>query len=244
MACTTQRLRQIESLVAGELSAETVTDLLDHVESCPDCSHALDVAAELVAAGAAARAEVTLRAAGPAIAFSLRAPLLALAAGILLAIGVWTLLRPPSRAELVTRLAAIEPLPGTTAALRSGTGDRGAWWRTAMESYERGDLRATAESLAPRAAERPTDALLHLYLGIARLELEESDLAVDALEIAARTGEGMLQEQALWYASHARLAAGDLPAAINTLERLAALAGDYELDAHEKLTQLRALGED
>jgi hypothetical protein len=113
-----------------------------------------------------------------------------------------------------------------------------------MERYAAGDYAGAADALAGLASVLPADAparaLVWLYLGIARAQTGRTAEAVGALDEAARAGTGLVRERALWYRANARLALGETEAALGELRALAALGGDYELNAREKAEAIEA----
>jgi hypothetical protein len=258
MACTTERSRQIGDLVAGQLGSGSttvarkpsgitgVTEILDHLAHCAPCSEEFDLACGLVAA-----AERTKNTGEPLFepaerALDWRIPV-SIAAALLVSLGLWVYWSDPATtggpsSGNWTELASVAPLPAVEGVLRADSTDsRGEDWASAMQHYAAADHAEVVELLVPLAENRPTDALVSLYLGISLLELGETRSAGLTLENAARHGEGLLVERALWYLAHAHLALEEPDAAVEVLQRLTALEGDYELDATDLLKEIQRL---
>lgn len=243
MACSNERSRAIGDLVAGRIDSAEAQELLEHLETCSPCSIEFDLASELVATGeGGGLADSPI--AVPTLDW--RVPV-GIAATLLVTLTLWIVFLENDRSRdngghgsNLSQLAAVEPLPAVESVLRGDPDQRrNQVWSDAMQRYAAGDYAATIALLAPIAAERPADALTQLYLGVASLETGASADAVAALERAAQHGEGLLTERALWYLAHAQLAQRDVARAIETLQRLIAAEGDYELNARDKLEAVR-----
>lgn len=237
MACRTERSISIGDFVSGHLAPEHALELLDHVETCLDCSRELDLAAGMVAAadkrGAAAFARPGRR----------RWLLLAAAAAGIAVVGLyaWNRFDDVRCRRALVELASLEPIAVSDVVLRGADGisDPGLY-RAAIERYAAGDFAAAETKLADLLADAPENPLFALYLGVARLQVGKAAEALAPLETAAARGEDLVQERALWYLASARLALADGPGAIEILERLVARAGDYEPNARDKLSAVRA----
>jgi tetratricopeptide (TPR) repeat protein len=237
MACTTDRSTEIGDLSAGRLDAQASGALLDHLERCGECSAEFDLVADLLAAadreGPAlfARGRSRIRLVHGASA------LLAAAAAVLLAVVIW---RPGPGAPSLSDIASTEPIPAASALLRSeAPSPRPREYLEAMDSYGRGDYAGAAGRLVAFLEGAPADALANLYLGVCRLQTGDPGEAIAPLRRAAEGGDGLLRERALWYLGNAHLAAGDGERAREVFDRLAALGGDYEPNAREKLRAIR-----
>jgi len=240
VACTQARSEAIGDLAAGRLDARASEELLDHLERCAACSAEFDEVADLVAG--ASRLDARAR----RILAERRHAWIALAAAVLILVTALALFGPavlaPGNGERsVAELASLDPVPVVESTLRTGELPDAAARRfeEAMESYRDGDFERAAQDLAAVAVEAPDDPLTHLYLGIARLQLDEHRDAVAALEVAAGAEPLLLRERALWYLANAWLARSDVDRAHSTLEDLAAIEGDYELNARDLLDAIR-----
>ncbi len=242
MACTPQRAFHIGELCGSRLDAAGATELLDHLERCDACSQELDMIADLLLCGErAAPAEpgfsarrLRMRLVLGAVATAAAAVLLVLVMtrdGTERRIRGLARLAPPPAAGLVLRGEPDEEVAGSTpGALRE-----------AMRHFTAGDFALAAERLALLAQSSPDDPLALFYLGLARLQLAADENALAALERAASLGEGLLAEQALWYAANAHLARGEGELARAALLRLVELDGDYEPNARSLLSKLEPL---
>jgi len=236
MACQTERSIAIGDLVSGNLPAEPAIGLLDHVETCEACSRELDLAARLVAAAE--------RRGDAAFALSPRRRWLRFAAvaAAVLVIGflAWIRLDAARTRRAIVELASLEPIAVSDVVLRGAEGNADPErYRRAIERYAAGDFAAAEGEFAALLADAPENPLVALYLGSARLQLGQPAEALPPLETAAERGEGLVQERALWYLAGAKLALVDGPGAIEVLERLLALEGDYEPNARDKLSAVR-----
>jgi hypothetical protein len=107
-----------------------------------------------------------------------------------------------------------------------------------MAAYADADWAEAARALRVVAAERPTDALAHLYLGIAELQRAAFADAIAPLRVAAQHGTGLVGERGLWYLANAHLHELRVDDARAALQRLRDLDGDYALNADELLRRL------
>ena len=236
MACTEERSDRIAAFSAGRLDAEEMTEFLDHVEVCSECSEELDLAADLVA---------TLKVARPALKRPLvrRLHLLTAAAAVIAFFGFARFLGDDSGEPVsLADLAQLAPLPSVPFVPRAvDTPEEVELFSTAMEAYAALDFTAAASLLAECSAAEPGDALTHLYLGIARLQLGELASAVESLEQAAELGGGLLRDNARWYLANAHLALEETGDARRILAALASEESEWELNARELLEAIEAL---
>lgn len=246
MACTRSRSEVIAELAAGRLAVDAAGEFLEHVGDCPQCSAEFDLVADFVAGAEAAGqgffAGTGLAATGGAgrLRPFPRFAAVAAAAAVLATVALWLVMARPVAPD-VAELATIDPIAATPGVLRGESGRElldsaleayaAARWSDAASGFE--------QVLGAGEATGPAAALPSLYLGIARLQLNDAPAAVAALEVASEVGAGLLRERALWYLANAHLLAGDAPAATQVFGRLARMEGDYELNALEKLEQLR-----
>lgn len=246
MACTPQRSERIAELVGRRLDAAATSELLEHVESCSECSRELDLVADLLHAPAlqAVPAAATPR------RFALRRVLAAggLAAAVLLFLFLPT--REEGSTEGCQRLARLAPPHVAEVLLRGESGgdvsgsQAAARFSEAMQGFASGDYASAIPMLEGCTREQPSNALAFFYLGLARLQLgdrEQDALALEALRKAQDLGEGLLAEQALWYRANAHLARGEGEAARLLLLEVIERDGDFEPNARTLLAELEAL---
>lgn len=228
MACTEQRREQIAALAAGRSDADAAANLLQHVTACLECSEELDLIADLVAAEPET----------PATGLPRRTGMMLLAAAAVLAVLLWS---PWTAASPWADLAEVAPIQAPPANLRGPEEEaRGADYVEGLRAYRTADFAAAEEALRRVAAQRPGDALVHLYLGIARLQTGSPSAAVEPLRVAARSGTGLVRERGLWYLAGARLLLERPAEARAALEELRAEAGDYAANAETLLEALDA----
>lgn len=267
MACTAERSEAIGDFAGGRMDEHQSSELLDHLAVCASCSEEFDTVADLVAA--MTPVAVSGNAPSPSMSPSLPPPsppsrspasrgpigslpvgLLALAATVVVALGAWKLLLAPdgspSATDRLVALARIEapPSPGTGSVLRSAALKPGlnARYEKAMTAYAGADFAEAARLLAQISAAAPDHVPTHLYLGISRLQIDDTWSAIAPLTAAATNGTGLARARALWYLANAHLALGDAIRAGDILETL--VGTDYELNARELIEAIDAvLGE-
>lgn len=240
MAHTRAHSDDVADFAAGRMDAERSAAFLDQLEACADCSAELDLVADVVAAGERGAIQVTLGDRRPI----LRLLPLAAAAAAVLALYLWIPSGGPQEGpKTFADLARLEPLPAAGLVARSGDPEIDALLDAAMERYAAGDFAAAEKELAAAAALEPDRSLVHLYLGIARLQTGRPIEAIPALEEAARTGEDLVGERARWYLANALLAVGRTNGALVELEAIVDEGGDYELNARDLIAALRVLAE-
>jgi hypothetical protein len=232
MACSPERHDQIAAFGHGRLDTEAAGELLVHVADCRACSDEFDAVADLLAA----RAAIAARCA-PARPLPFRR-FVALAATAAAAVLVLLLWQPWRATDSVRGLANLTPLAAPESLLRGDPGERGAEFSRGMAAYGAADWAAAVQALRSVVAERPTDALAHLYLGIAELQRAAFAHAEAPLTVAAQRGTGLVAERGLWYLANAHLHQQRPAEARAALEQLRALDGDYALNADELLRRL------
>ncbi len=241
MACSSRRSEEIGDLAAGRLTGEAADALLDHLDSCPECSREFDLAADLVALSARRGAAIFAPRRRTLVA------VLAIAAAVLLAVwlGLYLGREGDSRATRLAMLASTEPLPTASLVLRASTPEPASPdYAAAMEFYAASDFPRASARLAQVVTASPDHSLANLYLGICLLQTGAVAEALGPLERAARVGEDLLRERALWFLGNARLKLGDAAGAIEAFTQLEELGGDYLPNARDRLASIReALGE-
>lgn len=239
MACTREHGTEIGELAGGRLDAARAEALLAHVETCAACSAELDLVADLLDSARALRLSeglVRRRSLRPRVV-----AVLALAAAVV----AWLfVLRPAAPERSLRTLAQLAPPPLAELVLR-GQGGLQPGEEARLESvrahFAARAYAAAAEDLGVLLEARPEDALTHFYLGVARLQLGQHELALAALRRVAEAGEGLLAEQALWYSAQAQLALEHGLEARALLQRLVDADGDYEPNARAQLALLEPL---
>ncbi len=233
MACTPQRSAELAELSGGRLDAGGAAGLLEHLEQCPACSEELDLVADLLRLGRGAPSATRRR------------TRLRLVVGAALAVAAaWLLvlaLVPRANGRRIEHLARLAPPPAAGLVLRGGPEPEDERLAEGLRLLGARDFAGAAERLALVLRSRPDDPLALYSFGLARLQLAVDDEALSALERAAELGEGLLAEQALWYAVNAHLARGEGERARAGLQRLIALDGDYEPNARALLAELERL---
>lgn len=234
MACTRERSLAIGELCGARLDAAGAAELLEHVERCGACSEELDLAADLVRAGAG-RAQGTVH----ALPRRRRVLLFGLGAGLAAAALLVLFLGPRDGAseQRIQALARLAPPPAAAVVLR-GSGEEGEARDQALRFFAAGDFAAAAGRLAQVVESAPGDALAWFYLGVAHLQQAPDEAALAALRCAAERGEALLAEHALWYLAQAHLARAEGAPARRVLVRLIELDGDYEPNARALLAEL------
>jgi len=242
MACNKERSDQLAEMAGGRLAAEASGELLEHIEACPACSGEFDLAADLVRVGA--EEGLVLRPLTPLR--SLPRPLvrvaMALAAAAVLLIAFVLVGGNDDPQSMWREMAQLDPPPAIDQVLRGSDSQAldSPLAERAFELYRAGDYRGASDLLARVLADAPENALAAFYLGVSRVQTGELEPAATALEKAAHSGEGLLQERSLWYLANTHVALGDVAAARAVLQRLVALDGDYLLNADELLARIDA----
>lgn len=239
MACTRERSNAIGDLAAGRLSAAGAEDLLEHLDSCPECSAEFSLVADLVGASERQGGSVSSR----PRAIKLLRPVLSAAAAVLIAVTIWWAVSDRGESGVTLRsLAEKSSLPSTGSVLRTaGQTQRDHVLKNAMELYSREDFAGAEKELSRVIELEPDNALAHLYLGISRLQAEMTSQAVPPLIRASELGEDLVQERALWFLGNAYLMLDQGHRALETFKTLEAKEGDYELNARDLAARIREI---
>jgi hypothetical protein len=172
----------------------------------------------------------------------------AIAAGLLLAVGVgWQLVKPerPAAAPVAKSvvagpnlelLARLEPPVWRDNVVRGLPGAEDAAFRAAMKLYAAGDYKAAWDGLEP-LAKLPAAAF---YGGICELELGQTAEAAARLAGVIGLGDTPWLEQARFFRAKALLKAGDVAGASAELKSVVVLQGDLEAEARRLLAALEA----
>lgn len=147
----------------------------------------------------------------------------------------------PSRIELVGQLARFEPPAYRPSTLRSVESDGQRRFREAMASYEAGEYAVAAQGLREAARVLPDAAEVHFYLGVSELREGRVAEARAALETVIAGGSPIFEEDARFFLGKAHLVAGDVEEARVSFARVAALAGDREVEARRLVAAIDAL---
>lgn len=108
----------------------------------------------------------------------------------------------------------------------------------AFKQYDQGDFKTAAESFGSLISQDPSNLDWIFYLGLANLEIQESDEGIDAFEkiLEASTNEWL--EPARWYLGLAYLQAGKIKNAKETFQQIASDGNSYSERAEKLLGKL------
>ena len=133
MACTRERSNAIGDLAGGRLSAADAEDLLEHLDSCAECSAEFSLVADLVGASERQGGNISSR----PRAIKLLKPVLSAAAAVLIAVTIWWAVSDRGESGVALRsLAEKSSLPSAASMLRTtGQTQRDHVLKKAMELY-------------------------------------------------------------------------------------------------------------
>jgi anti-sigma factor RsiW len=186
---------------------------------------------------------------------------LALAATLVLGVGMAVVLTRPIPGETETTLAVgtalnragsgetlfrrhFEPYPSTRPLVRGMSDDRGSHdvagedaVSSALALYQARDYRGALSALEERRDRPPRDPMVLFYAGVSRLALGHAREARQDLEQVALLGESEFRTPAEWYLALAHLRNGDIDAARSRFERIAEAGGFYRAQAQALLSE-------
>jgi tetratricopeptide (TPR) repeat protein len=163
----------------------------------------------------------------------------ALAAGIIVCVGVTVFLARPGANEVLFR-AHFEPYPSPQPIVR-GDGVSNARSNT-LALYEARDYRGALAGFQQWLNGRPTDPLPRFYSGLCRLALGESAQAVTDFEQVRKLGSNALEAPTDWYLALAYLRSGNVPEARSQLQRIVDRGGFYQEQARILVSELEGRG--
>ena len=260
-ACSDENTELLVELQHGRLSAADAEAMLEHLAGCEVCAAAFEFRLDVETAVTPEIARPTSQNKPMATGVSAttrpapwyrRPRILGVAAAFLITVvGVWTTIgvyrnTNPTRRG-ITHLADLTPVPFIEGTLRGSSEDTSASavreFRDAMDAYGGGDYPLAASRLMRLQGRAPQDAKVHLYLGIARLQLRQFPEAQRSLERAREHSDGLLHERAVWYLAMGAIASGQASAATRHLRALRDLGGSYATSAAELLQKIGAASE-
>jgi len=173
---------------------------------------------------------------------SLRLALVAAAAVLAVAAGVFLFESRSEREEILARLSQIDPPPYLESRPRSGALDAAAFERleNGMRAYLAADYAGAIEGLEPLVLEHPEIQQASFFLATCYLLTGENEPAVSLLESLARE-PGPYAERARFYLAKAHLRLDDVGRAREELEAVLSMGGRYEGEARAILEELRRL---
>jgi hypothetical protein len=142
---------------------------------------------------------------------------------------------PASAEPALDDLAMVQAPEYLPLTLRGAAGAEAAAFDAAMGHYQRKEYAQAARLLEPIAGKTSAAAL---YLGVARLMLDDSAGAISALEQSLAAGDPRLTAEARFLLAKAHLRARRLDAARAELLRVADLGGGRAADARALLVEL------
>ena len=221
---------EIAALALGELSADEAKSVRDRLDRTHDGYALLESALEEIEFLAGDNADVEKTHPAPRSWGLLAAAVVLVGLGLLIFRSMGDDRAPAPEAIDLTALAERVAMPVPT--LRNPDVTRG------LVAYGDGDYEVAAKQLARAVADDPSDGLGWLYLGSARLLLQDDEGAASALRIARERAAPSLAIEATWQLAQAHLA---LEQRGDALDVLGALAGTRrEADARRLLEALRA----
>ena len=215
---------QLLALYAGRSSEDESEAIGEHLATCERCF------LEAIAAQrfAAAMREQPEHVAAHRRSRTLAAPLLGVAAAILVAAGLALYFaragRPEATIEIAKAPFEATELDPDALLYRSAGGldpDVERSLETAMAPYRGDDFAAAESSLQAHLARHPTDQRARFYRAVSLLLLERDDDAMPLLEEVERMASPQLAVEARWYRSLALLRSGRRDAARAELQLIA-----------------------
>lgn len=228
----------MERYLQEELPAGEVEAFENHVLECDDCAAELETLAALRIA-LANRREAIEDHGEPEQSFSGRI-WMALAAALLLAVGLVLVLQPWSQSDLAS-LASIEPPAYRESRLRGPVDDADQRFRAGMERYQQADYRGAVSDLEAALTLDPSRVDIAFYLGATHLLIGDVQDSLENLERVIAPGDTPFLEEALYLRAQAHLLAGDAAAAEGDLRSILELEGDWRDRAQSQIDQLQAL---
>ncbi|MCC6409982.1 MAG: hypothetical protein IT453_22700 [Planctomycetes bacterium] len=233
MSCLNPLHQRLSGLALGELDRERALELVAHVEVCANCSHDLDLYADLVTIGAGP----LQRPLGRLARWRARAPrmLFVVVAGFAL-LGVLDQLLGPSRKTSYAELAD-RSVPA--AAPHDDAAPFADEFAAALEGWGT----ASFAELEPRLDRfldlHPDHARARLHRAIARRELGKLDGARADLRTLIDGTQGELRGEAQWTLANLELLADDPTAALAALRSLEGVEGDLAARAADLAQRVR-----
>jgi tetratricopeptide (TPR) repeat protein len=224
---------RVTALVLGELGADESARVLEHVETCAECSRQLDFLAEVTTV--AARAVPSVRARRASLGW--RRWIAAAAAVLLVAFIAW---RAFDRADDWRELADRSVPVFVAAQLRAPPPSLATELEEAMHGWEQRDFTRVDAALTRFVAAHAEHAPAYFWRGVARRELGRLDEAESDLRTAAAKSQGYLREHSLWVVANLRLARGELDGTRAALRELEQLEGEFAAKAFELDERLRS----
>ena len=263
-------LAQVRAAAAGVLPDKMQAEVSTHVAGCRTCAvlaaEDMEEARPTPEQEAAILARVLRNKPGRAPSILGRRMLVpvALAAGVLVLVSIWTSLRqpremPPSagtvaaarKPEAVTARASVfvleklaAPAPALPVLVWRGEPERdddraAADLSAALEPYRSNDYATAVQRLTDLAVKYPRSADAHLYAGISRLLLGDAPASIAPLKEAARQADRSRRQDAAWYLALAYHQMGEKDLAAASLRPLCEGTGSY---ASKACAGLRELG--
>lgn len=237
MSCLRSKdIEIMERFLRDELPEGELESFETHILDCGECAEELEKVAALSSELARRRDEIE---SGPTHQSSSQWAWLALAAVVLLAVGLMSVIRPWSVSDLAA-LAQVEPPVYQEAQLRGAGGGADERFKAGMELYVETDYRGAMRELEA-AAELDGDRIdVQFFLGACRLLNGKDREGIEALTTVIEEGDTPFLEEALFMRAQGYLRADDADAAVGDLRAIAELEGDWESRAQDQLEQLEA----
>ena len=146
---------------------------------------------------------------------------------------------PLPAAPSLEELARVEPPPYSAVVLRGAEDEVQESFRTAMQSYVKGDYTHAIPGLQAAVKASPRNGRFNFYLGACYLLTGQTDSAIESFRRTVSLGDPSYSERTHFYLAKAYLRSRQLTAAEDELQKTVQLHGGMEAEAREILHQLR-----
>ena len=147
----------------------------------------------------------------------------------------------PDRAQLLSRLARVEPPTFSPLVLRGSQDEASRLFRDGMQDYMRGNYAAAIPAFARASAADDSRPNIVFYLAASQLMNGDLLAAESSFRGIIGRGETPFLSESHFYLAKAHLARGDVVAARVELEQTATLPGAQQQEAARLLTELEQL---